>query len=75
MRVKGKAEIRRAEGARKPKGSPDVYCEDGDFPNYVHYYVDRFKDLDQEARSRIVFHGIREDLGRPKHPGRRLRWA
>jgi len=61
-----KAEIRRPENAKAPKGAPKVIAEEGGGPgNYVHYYViwDGFEGLDMEARSRIVFQALKEEAG------------
>jgi len=55
-----KAEIRRPESKAAPKGAPEIIAEDDETGKYVHYYViwDRFKGVDSETRSRIVFNSV-----------------
>jgi stress-induced morphogen len=58
-----KTEIR--NNGATPAGAPLIYEEkNGGFPEYKHYYVvwDRFKGIDGQARSKIVYEAVKESF-------------
>jgi len=54
-----KLEMRRPKGAA-PKDAPVIIAEESETEEFVHYYViwDKFKGVDSEVRSRIVFNSV-----------------
>jgi len=60
-------ELRRDEQASAPPGAPTFLMEESDTPdNYTHWYVvwDRFGEVDNEERSRLILTAVRDVLGK-----------
>jgi len=64
-----KKEMRRPEEVQAPRDAPRIILEEesGAFGN-AHYYVirDRFRGMDEDFRSHMVFQAVKEELGDTK---------